>query len=291
MSPLPVVFILISCFTHAAWNLLARRRRQELAFFRRMLLMTVPGALALIGGGLLLPHSFPARVWLCVVPSGIICGLYFWFLGLAYGSSDFTVVYPVARALPVLIVAGIDVLRSHYPTSIGWLAMGMVAGGCVLAPQRSYSDLNLRHYTSRAILWMLLTAGTIVGFTMLDKIAAETVQRGPGSAALYCGIWHIFACATYVVLGAAFGRGERREETVGWGMPLGAALLGLASYTLVLWAFQLSPHTGYLVAFRQFSIVIGVAAAFRFYGEQGLTVRLSATAAIVAGLVMLVLWG
>jgi drug/metabolite transporter (DMT)-like permease len=256
-----------------------------------MLLLTVPGALALIGAGLLLPHSFPARAWLCVVPSGIICGLYFRFLALAYGSSDFTVVYPVARALPVLMVAGIDVARGHYPTATGWLAMVMVVAGCALAPQRSYRDLDLRHYTGRAILWMLLTAATIAGFSMLDKLAAETVRRGPGSAAIYCGLWHVCACATYLLLGAVFGRGGRTPQAVGWAMPAAAALLGLASYTLVLWAYQLSPHTGYLLALRQFSIVIGVLAAFRLYREEGLAVRLPATAAIVAGLVIVVLRG
>jgi hypothetical protein len=40
-----------------------------------------------------------------LLASWFICGLYYWFLGLACRSSEFTIVYPVARALPVLIVA------------------------------------------------------------------------------------------------------------------------------------------------------------------------------------------
>lgn len=290
MSLLPIALILISCFMHAGWNLLAKHRRQELLFMRRMLLVAVPGALVLIGVGLLLPHSFPLRAWMCVIPSGLICGFYFLFLALAYGSSDFSVVYPVARALPVLVVAGIDVLRGHNPSAIGWVGMFLVAGGCVLAPQHSYRELHIKHYAGRAIMWILLTAGTIVAFTMLDKLAAEAVRQGPGSALIYCALFHIGACTSYSILWA-FCRPEPVEQGPGWTGPAVAALLGLGGYSLVLWAYQLSPHTGYLLAFRQFSIVLGVVVALRFYREKGVAVRLPATLAIVAGLVMLALWG
>ncbi len=291
MSLLPAALIIVSCFAHAGWNLLARHRRREKAFFRRMLLATTPVALCLIAAALAVPHSFPLRAWLCVVPSGIICGLYFRFLALAYGSSDFTIVYPTARALPVLMVAGIDVLRGRYPTGFGWLGMVLVAFGCVLAPQESLRRFDLRRYHLREVMWILLTAATIVGFTMLDKLAQEVVRRGPGSAALYCGIWHLCACATYVALEWAFDRPRPPGTAVGWRLPALGAVLGLTGYTLVLWAYQLSPHTGYLLAFRQFSIVLGVAAAFAIHREPGAAVRLPATGAIVAGLVLLALLG
>jgi uncharacterized membrane protein len=60
---------------------------------------------------------------------------------------------------------------------------------------------------------------------------------------------------------------------------------------LVLWAYQLSTQTGYVVAFRQFSIVIGVVLAFAIYREPGVFVRTVAMLLIVAGLVTIGLWG
>ena len=294
MPLMPAVLILASCFTHASWNLLARHSRQELFFFRRMLIMVLPMAAAAIGVAALFPHSFPLTAWLCVIGSGILSGLYFRFLALAYGSADFTVVYPVARALPVIMVAGIDTLRGRFPSGAGWLAMLMVVGGCVLAPQRSYRRFDWRHYGSRSIMWIVLTACAIVGFTMLDKLAAETVRAGLPSAVIYCGLFHIFSCLTYVPLHAVFDRRLTPREgagELGWAGPIAAGVLGLVSYTLVLWAFQMSTQTGYLVAFRQFSIVIGVVVAFRAYREPGLAVRLPATLGIVAGLVLIALFG
>ena len=289
MSLMPVVLIIISCFTHAGWNLLARQRRDEVVFFRRMLLCVVPLALVVIGVGLSLPHSFPARTWFYVVPSGLIGGAYTYFLARAYSSSDFTVVYPLTRALPVILVAGVDVLRGRQPSGIGWLAMVLVVVGCVLAPQKSYRGFDLGRYHLQEVLWILLTAGGVVGFTVLDKLAAEVVRQGPGSAAIYCGLWHIGCCIAYLGLhGPLGGVGTGRA---GWGMPALAAVMGLFTYTLVLWAFQLAPRTSYLLAFRQFSIVVGVAASLVLHREGALRVRVPATAAIVTGLVLVALYG
>ncbi len=74
-------------------------------------------------------------------------------------------------------------------------------------------------------------------------------------------------------------------------MPALAAVMGLFTYTLVLWAFQLAPQTSYLLAFRQFSIVVGVAASLVLHREGALRVRVPATAAIVTGLVLVALYG
>ncbi len=291
MSAFPAFLILLSCFLHASWNLLARRHRQELAFFRRKLLCAIPVSLAMIG----IAHAFgwrlPAAAWAYAAGAGLCAGLYFLFLAMAYGSSDFTVVYPVARALPLLMIAGVDVLRGHYPSALGWVSLLLVTGGCVLAPQRSYRDLGLHHYRGKAVLWMLLTAGATVGFTMLDKLAAERVPTGVVSAMVQCGIFHLFACACYLAAHPLAEKSEPEEVRVGWREPALAAVLGPMTYTLVLWAFQLVPEAAYLVAFRQFSIVIGVVAAFRIYREEGLAVRIPATLAIVAGLVLLKFYG
>jgi drug/metabolite transporter (DMT)-like permease len=81
-----------------------------------------------------LTRSLPPLAWLCVVGSGACCGGYYLFLTLGYESGEFTVVYPVARALPVLLVGVADVLRGRWPSAFGWLGMVLVAAGCVLVP-------------------------------------------------------------------------------------------------------------------------------------------------------------
>ena len=292
MSPLPVALIIASCVAHAQWNLLSRRRQgSEPAFFRRMLLLGLPFCAAVAAVDLLLAHTLPPKALLCVLASGLIAGTYFRFLGLAYGEADFSTVYPVARALPVLVVATLDMLRGRYPSAIGWGGLLLVVVGCVLAPQKSYRGFNLRRYAARDMAWMGLTAAAIVAFTMIDKIGSEAVTQGPVSAAVYCACFYGLAGVSYLLMQAAFDRPLQDATPIGWWAPSVASVLGCISYWLVLWAFQLAPQTAYLLALRQFSIVIGVIAAFIVYKERGIAVRGPATAAIVAGLVLLVLYG
>jgi len=286
------MLIILSCFAHAQWNLLARAHRgSEATFFRRMLSVSIPLCAAAAATALLLSQSLPPKALLCMTASGLIAGAYFRFLALAYGAADFSIVYPVARALPVLAVAGLDMLRGRHPTPAGWAGLLMVVAGCALAPQHSYSGFNLRRYVGRDMLWMLLTAAAVVAFTMVDKVGAEAVMRGPGSAALYCSGFYGMGGISYLLLQAAFDRRTPGPPAVGWGRPALAAVLGFASYWLVLWAFQLSTHTAYLLALRQFSIAIGVVVAFAFYKERGRAVRVPATAAIIAGLIVVMVYG
>jgi drug/metabolite transporter (DMT)-like permease len=295
VQALPIVLILVSCFTHVTWNLLARHSRREVEFFRRMLIVCLPLSAVVMGVCLLTQPVFPRQAVLYAIGAGAVSGAYFLFLGLAYRSSDFTVVYPVARALPVLMLAGVDMLRGYSPSAMAWLAMGIVVVGCVLAPQKSLRGFTHRHYTSRTFLFIFLTAAAIAAFSTLDKLAAEMVGTGIVTAATQAGIFHTFSAVTYIGLGALFLPARSAEDTelprMGWRGPVLAALIGYATYTLVLWAFQLTPKVSYLVAFRQFSIVLGVVTAFVLHKEEGARIRIPASLAIVAGLVLLALAG
>ena len=65
-------------------------------------------------------------------------------------------------------------------------------------------------------------------------------------------------------------------------MVLIAALM-YVTYALVLWAYQMSWQTSYVVALRQFSIVAGVAGGTLLLGETAGTLRIAGAGMIVAG--------
>ncbi len=291
MNSFAITLVLFSTFMHAGWNLLSRHRRLEGAFFQRMLLLiSVAGFFPAIISEML-THSLTAKAWICVLFSGVSCGLYFFSLSRAYRASDFVIVYPVARALPVLLVGIGDVFRGRYPTSFGWLGMILVMLGCFLIPLESIRDFEWKRYFNKTSLWMILTAAGTVSYSLLDKVAAESVSESPFTALRY---GYIFFLISYVVYLVAF-RLVKQEGSdlsdLGWKYPAIAAFLNFASYGLVLWAYQLSERASYVVAFRQFSIVIGVIGAFIIYKERGVVVRLTAVSLITIGLVSISLWG
>ena len=291
MSPLSIGLVITSTFAHAGWNLLARRQRSEMAFFTRMLTVVIIIGFLLAVISEVLTRSVPAKAWFCLAGSGFCAGVYLYSLAKAYGASDFTIVYPVARALPVLLVALGDVVRGRFLNGPGWVGLVLVAVGCLLTPLDSFREISLRRYFHHSILWMLLAAIGTVGYSLLDKVASEVVLAGPATAARYCYIFFFFASVVLLVLRWITNNKPPKDKTIGWKGPVAGAVCFFGAYWLVLWAYQLSRHASYVVAFRQFSIVIGVVAAFLIYKERRVLVRIVGIALIMVGLILVGIYG
>lgn len=272
---------------------MARYERSERDFYYKMLVtMVVVGFIPAVWSEMT-TRSLTPTAWWCVIGSGLCAGLYLFFLAKAFESSDFTIVYPVARSLPVIFMAFIDVIRGRFLTPVGWIGILLVAGGCTLVPLRTFQDFAIKKYFNRASLWMLLAALGTVGYTSLDKIAAEVVAQGPATAARYGYMYFAISLIPYTI----FLRMSKSHtpitngKTMGWKLAIPAAVLSFAAYWLVLWAYQLTPFASYIVAFRQFSIVIGAILAFIIYNEEGVAVRLTGASLITTGLILIGVWG
>jgi drug/metabolite transporter (DMT)-like permease len=276
---------------HAGWNLLARFERSELDFYRKMLIVIlVVGFIPAIVSEYL-THSMTRVAWICVVGSGISAGVYLYFLARAYETSDFSIVYPIARALPVIFVAVGDVLRGRYLTPAGWTGVFLVAAGVIFVPIQSFRNISIKNYFNRTSLWMLLAALGTVGYTLLDKVAAETVQQSPATAARYGYFYFAVSYLPYLLLLKIYTGNDEIIEPTTWKLAIPAALLSFSAYWLILWAYQVIPYAGYIVAFRQISIVIGAGLAFIIFKERGIKFRLTGATFIAAGLILIAAWG
>lgn len=314
MSFFGLFLVLLSTFMHAAWNLMARTERDEGRFFRDMLLVSsvlgfLPAVVFEWHAQAMTPIS-----WVCLAGSGISCGLYYLFLARAYSFSDFTIVYPIARSLPVLLVGVGDILLHRRIGVFGWLGMAAVVLGCVLTPLRSFKELDARRYANKASLWMVLTALGTVGYTLLDKRASATLKPGPASAACYGYFFFLFSFLAYSVLHRLFPTSSSITTTsspsspssssfssnpsetaplprVRWARVVLASLCNYGAYFLVLWAYQVTVQASYVVAVRQASIVIGVVAAFLIFKEEGFWVRIAGTGLITSGICLIQVLG
>ena len=85
--------------------------------------------------------------------------------------------------------------------------------------------------------------------------------------------------------------GDWKSKNHSWLLAAIGAALGFGAYWLILWVFQMYPYTSYIVAFRQFSIVIGAILGFILFREKGIYVRISGAVLITSGLILIVLWG
>ena len=280
---------------HASWNLVARSTRAEAAVIGRMaIFLAVAGFLPALVAEFHL-RCLTRDVVFYAIAAGGACGLYFYTLSRGYASGDFTVVYPIARALPVLVIGLWDAGRGRPPTMLGWLGMALVALGCVAVPQRSFSDLRLSRYFNKSSIWILGTAGGTIIYSMLDKLGQENIAAGPGAgpgqAAVYGYVFYVSAGVVYFIVCRLFGGIAKPTKDPGWRVPALTGSLSFASYWLILWVYQMTPRASYVVAFRQFSIVVGVVVAFILFGEAGRRIRTIGAFVIAGGLIVLQVWG
>lgn len=290
LSSAAVALVIASTFMHAAWNILARRKGGTQVVVWRMQLVIIAGGAIPAAVCLALFPCISARALLSLLGSGVSCGFYYVCLARGYESGDFTTVYPAARALPVLLLGVADVVRGQPPTPAGWVGMALVASGCLFVPLTSFRSFRLRHYLKPASLWIVLTALGTVGYSVFDKLGTGAIPRGPYACAVYCYLFFVVAGAAYLPIERMVGR-QKASRDVGWCLPAVAGVLGFLAYWLVLWAYQLTDRVSYVVAFRQFGIVIGVVAAFVLFREPGRTVRLVGTGVITLGLILLKVLG
>lgn len=293
MDALALFLVLASSGIHAAWNLLAHASRANHWLFLRATFLVAafglpPAVLLQWETG-----AFPPRVWGLLVVTGMFQAVYYLGLAQGYARGQFTIVYPVARSLPILLLAAGDVVRGVGPSPQGWAGLGLVAVGCVVMPLDSLRTIRIRTYWNRTLVWALVAALGTTGYTMVDKLAADAlVERALSTSPLGAGCYMILiAVFTLPWLGAALrlvpppGGIESRPPRWREAAALGALMYG--AYGLVLWAYQLTAQASYIVAVRQFSIVLGVTAGTLLFHEAAPRLRIGAALLITAGVAIL----
>lgn len=291
MAITPIGLTLISAFTHASWNFLARNSHETDQILHSGLLIIIVGLIpAILIGFTGVP--FPTRVWINLPISGAFLAIYYLGIIQGYRSGDFTVVYPIARALPVLLLALSDFVLGFPPTMLGWVGIFLVVIGLLISPLDSMSGLSRNSYLNKATLWAILAAIGITGYSFIDSISVDMMQPGALIALRYFVFQTFFSILIYLfILRSLTITIHWAKGWSAWKRPAIIALLVISGYTLVLMAFQLTAETSYVVAVRQFSIVIGVLIAVILLRDAIPRLRLLAASIITSGVVMIALAG
>ncbi|OZS44701.1 EamA family transporter [Photobacterium sanguinicancri] len=289
MSIFAVVLVVISAVIHASWNLLGKSRTPTPTFF----------GLASLGAGILLspvlvyvlnlPISLPMTFWWLLLVSGFCQMVYMAALALAYQQADVGVVYPIARALPVLMVAVITALFGQsLPVSV-WVGMVVVTLGCLLVPLVTFKQWHWRAYTQLGCLWALVAAIGTAGYSVIDKsalnILAATGLPSWLMAMFYLGA-QFLATGCWLSL-FSVPRSGRKELAKVWQDRKIALVTGVmmgGTYGLVLFAMTLTDNVSYIVALRQLSIPVGVALGIWLLKEPSHRPRVIGAALVCMGL-------
>jgi drug/metabolite transporter (DMT)-like permease len=297
LSPAALALVLVSVCMHAGWNVLGKRNAPSLASFT--LAYGAGGAvmlpLVLIGPSL---TALPSAFWGWLALSGLCQMLYMGGLAWAYARGDVSVLYPIARALPVVLVplVSIALLGSRVLDRWDGLGMVLVVAGALCLPLSHPQARRISTYLTPAMGFALLAAAGTVGYSLIDKQALGLMQ-GAGHSGLTAGavfmVLQALMTLTWSVPLLALLPAERRRlpalRQQGFTMLIVTGLMMTCTYGLVLIAMALTKEVSYVVALRQLSIPVGVLMGVLWLKEPASRAKAVGTLVMLAGLVLVAL--
>lgn len=295
MSTTSITLILLSCLFHALWNVLTQTSRNSnfLSGFKGMVIIVVAlGYLATYGSS-----AVPEGVWVWIVVSGVLHGVYILSLSKAYQTQDISYVYPIARSAPVFVpvFAWFFLAERLSVLSMSAIVLILVAvyilhfDGHLIRGFRNLWDAILH----KDMRWAFITLGLVVGYSLVDKQGMDLfIEARPGQA-VENGFAFFFLealigftlCNLYL-----FAKHPAREIVSVWGKEWGrglvAAVATIGSYGLICVVLQFE-EVSQVVAVRQASVLMvvlwGVLKLKESFGPQ----RILAGGLVVLGVALM----
>ena len=272
-----VAAVLLAALLHASWNAIAHAVTDRLVGFA--LLGLAETACALVALPFVPAPARPSWPFL-VVAASLHIG-YTLLLMLTYHIGEFGQVYPLARGISPLLVAVVAAVvvgeALPLPHALGILVISLGLLSLVFAGGRPRGDQRL------AIAAALATGVLIAGYTVVDGVGV----RHSGTALGYTTWLFLLQGPVLPVVALLVRRGRLLEDARGvWTPGLVAGVLSVGAYGLVLWA-QTVGTLATVAALRESSIVFGAVLATVFFKEPFGRARIVASAAVVAGIVLL----
>ncbi len=323
MTLTAALLLIISAFIHAFWNLKSKSGKPVLAFF---LFANTCGVLFMAPVGLYFMAGrpdIPGSVWGLVFLTGLFQAGYFSFLAQAYQAGDLSIVYPLVRSSPVIVVTAASVLLGQGGEIGPWCVIGIlvVVAGCFILPMSRFNDFKIKNYINYAGLSAMVAATCSAGYSMVDDAALDILRRTDGLSlgsvevtllyAFWEGVFTVFwlgAALLAVEMKKRFQtriaqRHPVREEIgpmVGDSREKGAAhefarmikpavITGVSiyvTYSLVLISMAYADNVSYVVAFRQLSIPIGALLGIWLLKEPAYKPKFLGVTTIFIGLVL-----
>ncbi|MBT4285762.1 MAG: EamA family transporter [Deltaproteobacteria bacterium] len=298
MTVTAILLIILSAFLHAGWNLVSKKEVPSISYF----------FLAnLFGSALFLPmvflhwqmyFFFPVQVWICAFISGAFLTMYFYSLAKTFQSGDLSIVYPIVRSAPIIIVPFFSfIIGTGHKISIQSLGgMILITVGCFLLPMTQIQKIQFRDYINITVGFALLAAIGTAGYNIADDQALTYLRANAHInlnnfelTTLYFFIEAMssFLCLLVVILMTRRNRQDllykirhKKKNTILLGVTI------YTTYTLVLISMAYVNNVSYVVAFRQLSIPLGAIAGVLILKESCYRTKVIGICVLLIGLLL-----
>ena len=231
--------VLAAALLHATWQALVKSSGDGVVALAGMNI--VAGAAALVALPFV-PLPTPAA-WLVIAISVLLHGGYKIALAELYARSELSVGYPLARGLtPIFATLLAFLFLGEVPRTATIAGIVAISAGIALLAARSVSAASL-------------AAAIAVGFSVAAYSALDAYGVRINGDWLSFTVWLVVVdCALFTAYALAVRRDALRQWREAWGRTLVSGLLGIASFTVFLWALA-NAQVGAVAALRETSIV------------------------------------
>ena len=286
--------VFISVFMHAAWNFMSKKDSPSSAFY---LLAAAAGGVVWIGALFFCQvdiTALPWKFWMFFLISNCFEVLYFLALSNGYRKGDISLVYPLGRALPVILIAVVTSLFGigKTPTVLALSGMAVIFAGCIIMPLENWKSFKISIYCNKLLFWVLMIGIGTTGYTIFDSMAMNILNDVAGRNPLLKTIFYIFivqmALAVTLAVPVFSSRESRKELQLICKSysPYVAGIFSASAYVLILLAMKFVDNVSYIQAFRQMSLPLGVLAGIFILKEKCSQPKMVGIILVVGGLIM-----
>ncbi len=284
MHPLAILLVLLSAAMHAFRNFFNKKALDKqafvwwyevfgLVFFTPLFLFT------LLHEGTT-THISTTFIFL----SGFVHFIYWYFLSKALEKGDLSLIYPIMRSSPALVLIFSITILGENVSLLGVTGILLVAIGVYTINMESLALSELfrpfRAMTrDRAIQFAFLTLFSVACYTLVDKIAVS--QMHPVIFA-YVYPWISLSLFTGYIFKAKSSDILKKEWALRKGSILVCGVLSIFGYFLILQAFTME-RMSYVVGLRQLSIVFAVLLGGHLLNEKNKKIRIASSIIIFLG--------
>lgn len=282
MPPLALLLLVLGALLHAAYYGFYKRSADKQVFAWWFLLVTA----VIYSPALILNRPVtPVQGWLCLLLSGLMDAAYFVSVGKAFEEGDLSVVYPLARgAPPLLITLGGVLFLGERLTVWGLGGILLVTAGLYLVNVRSRVDLlrPLRSLRERPSQLALVASVGVSIYSVIDKVGLRYMD--PFVYGYLTLLVTLFSFTPYIFLTEHRVHlvTEWRVSRLGIGV---AGVFVLLSYFLALAAMRLS-YVSYVGSVRSVNVIFVALLGALLLKEPYGAIRVLASSLVFVGVLL-----
>jgi drug/metabolite transporter (DMT)-like permease len=248
MSLTVMLIVLIAATLHASWNFIIKQKEDKHLGMTAVVLGHTPFAtVALIFSPFPKFESLPYVIIGAMLHTG-----YHLFLLYSYRIGDLSQVYPLARGVAPLIVAGISVTFLGVNLNQIELAAIIIIGTGIMSLTLVRRSDGLRNY--RAAWLAIVTGGFIAAYSLVDGMGARVAATALG----FYGSLSLFDALFFTIIIKIIRPGIIKGIIFqNYKLALSAGCASFTAYALVIWAFTMAP-IAMVTALRETSIIFAL---------------------------------